>query len=259
MNKNENSWLKGWLAGIARSVGYEIVPTWRLDGFEFSNHLRDLFERLDIRCVFDVGANAGQYRDFLRTNVGYEHLIISFEPLPNLAELLTAKAATDPNWKVFPYALGNEDGTKIFNITASTQFSSFLSPDNSHIQGLEDKNIVASKATVNVHRLDTVFDDIKNKWGLENIYLKLDTQGFDLEVIKGGENSMKEILGLQSEIPMIQIYDNMPDFFTTLSTYLNKGYQITGMFPVNRDTDLRVIDFDCVMINEPVIRKQFTK
>ena len=251
--------MKDLLARIARFAGYEVVPVWRLEHFELSNHLRDLFDRLDIRCVIDVGANAGQYRDFLRTNVGYENLILSFEPLPDLVNILNEKSAADPNWKVFPYARGNENGTRTFNIAASSQFSSFLSPDNSDIQGLEDKNVVTSKTTVNIRRLDTVFDEIKKEWDVENVYLKLDTQGFDLEVIKGGENSLKEILGLQSEIPMIKIYGGMPDFSTSLDAFLNRGYQITGMFPVNRDANLRVIDFDCTMINEPVIRKLLTK
>ena len=248
-----NSWIKKIFTRTARATGYEVIPAWMLKHYELSNHLRELFNQLNIKCVLDVGANAGQYRDFLRNIVGYEYLIISFEPQPTMAEILKEKSSSDPNWKVYNYALGSEDGEKILNITASSPFSSFLTPDNSHIAELADSNVVKSEVSVTIHRLDTVIDDIKKLYGIENIYLKLDTQGFDLEVINGSENTLNNILALQSEIPIIKIYNDSPDIITSLSSLLDRGFQITGMFPVNRDTYLRVIDIDCVMINNSAI------
>lgn len=71
-----------------RQFGYELIPSWRLDSLELANHLRELFNFLDIKCVLDVGANKGQYRDFLRQHVGYKGLILSFEPISALAKNL---------------------------------------------------------------------------------------------------------------------------------------------------------------------------
>ena len=53
-------------------LGYTVIPTWRLAHFPFGEHLRRILQTFEIDCVLDVGANTGQYRDFLRDQVGYE-------------------------------------------------------------------------------------------------------------------------------------------------------------------------------------------
>ena len=52
-------------------LGYEIVPVWRMERISFAQHLARFFEHLEIECVLDVGGNKGQYRDFMRMEVGY--------------------------------------------------------------------------------------------------------------------------------------------------------------------------------------------
>jgi hypothetical protein len=47
-------------------------------------HLKQVFERFGVDCVFDVGANVGQYAELLRQRVGYRGEILSSEPNPNV-------------------------------------------------------------------------------------------------------------------------------------------------------------------------------
>src|SRR5258708_7328948 len=61
-------------------------------------HLQKLLLHLDVDCVFDVGANTGQYAAMLRREVGFQGLIISFEPIPKVARALRAVAKGDPLW-----------------------------------------------------------------------------------------------------------------------------------------------------------------
>jgi hypothetical protein len=64
------------------------VPASRITPREIAGHLKSLFKILETTCVFDVGANTGQYGDFLRAQVGYQGLIVSFEPVSKAANIL---------------------------------------------------------------------------------------------------------------------------------------------------------------------------
>ena len=81
---------------VSRSFGYDIVPLREMKERDFALHLRELLAHLDIDCVLDVGANAGQYRDFLRDKVLYDGPIISFEPVSRHVPGLFIMAATAP-------------------------------------------------------------------------------------------------------------------------------------------------------------------
>lgn len=91
-----------------------------------AKHLRELFTMLGIDCVLDVGANKGQYYEFLRDQVGFRGRVISFEPIPDLAEALRGRAAHDSNWTVCDFAVGRKDDVLPLNVTNRSGWSSFL-------------------------------------------------------------------------------------------------------------------------------------
>jgi FkbM family methyltransferase len=86
-------------------------------------HLRRVFRAFKIDCVFDVGANKGQYAEMTRRNVGYAGPIVSFEPTPEAAQALRRKASEDEHWFVEQMALDEAAGTKSFNVAADSEFS----------------------------------------------------------------------------------------------------------------------------------------
>jgi hypothetical protein len=100
---------------------------------------------------------------------------------------------------------------------------------------------------VQVKRLDSIFEEVIARHGAKNIFLKLDTQGYEIEILKGASRSLERTCGMQSEISVIPLYDAVPDYLTCIAYMRNAGFHITGIFSVNRDRQLRVIDFDCVM------------
>src|SRR5207302_2816095 len=109
---------------VSRSLGYDIVPLREMKERDFALHLRELMARLEIDCVLDVGANVGQYHDFLRNQVVYDILIVSFELVSRHVELLRERARADSNWHVEGYALGAKDGSLPIHVMASHQCSS---------------------------------------------------------------------------------------------------------------------------------------
>jgi FkbM family methyltransferase len=241
--------LKRTVSHLARRLGYQIVSSDALEDRAFALHLEQLFRQLDVQCVLDVGANSGQYRKFLRDVVGYQGLIISFEPQPLNVARLREQAKTDPQWIIQDYALGSEDARRSFNVMKLDLLSSFREPDSSAVPMLRDFNVVDYRQDVEIRRLDSVIDGLRSRHTLRNLYLKLDTQGFDLEVIRGAPATLPAVRALQTELSMQPIYKNAPPFRVMLEALTEHNFAVTGMFPVVRDQKLRVVEFDCVLIN----------
>jgi hypothetical protein len=70
--------------------------------------------------------------------------------------------------------------------------------------------------------------------------MKVDTQGHDVSVIKGAAGVLDTILGLQSELPAVEIYDGMSSMATVLSEYANWGFVPIGFYPVNTFRNLLI-------------------
>lgn len=241
--------LNSILFRLLRRTGYSVIANWRLEHLELSTHLQRIFIRKKIDCVFDVGANIGQYHDFLRNEVDYRGHIISFETITKLANHLLQRSRSDPLWHICPFALGAEAGQAVINIMASDNFSSFLEPDNSQSSEFSTANKIEKTQTVSIRRIDDVMPEIRQIFNFKNLYLKIDTQGFDLKVIKGARNSLRDMAAIQCEVSAIPIYKGMPDYSTALAALKELGFDLSGLFPVTRDEHLRVIEFDCISVN----------
>lgn len=209
-------------------------------------HVMWLLRELEVDVVLDVGANVGQYARMLRRQ-GYRGRIVSFEPLPQYAEQLRQAAAGDPAWQVVECALGDEDGeTEIHEVDGA--MSSIL-PSSEFGRGWSAKLREASTRTIRIRRLEDVLDEVTAGLGSPRPFLKLDTQGYDLEAFRGAGARMAELVGLQSEVSMVPIYEGMPRMAEQLAAYEEAGFATTGLFPVTRHRPtLRVIEFDLVMI-----------
>jgi FkbM family methyltransferase len=240
--------LRDSLVAIGARAGLTVVPTWQLDHFPITRHVQRLFAHLGVDCVLDVGANLGQYRDFLRNDVGYTGRILSFEPIPDHAKAMQARAATDPRWEVYAEALGAAPGTATFNVMAGTQFSSFLAPDASADDRFRAQNAVARSIDVPVRTVDAVMDQLRAGASPRAVYLKLDTQGFDLEVLKGASASIDQFVGLQTEASVKAIYAGAPRFTTSIETIEQLGFALSGMYPNNDGHFPELIEFDCFFV-----------
>jgi FkbM family methyltransferase len=207
--------------------------------FQEQAYLDALLRRLRIDCFIDVGANQGQFSKHLRM-MGYKGRILSFEPSPADYRHLSRLARGDSLWNTFDVALGSEDAKKDFNVITlddgSTDCSSLLTPKSQDVQ---------STIEVSVRRLDTMLETLD--LGSARIFLKVDAQGYDVEVVKGASGFLDSILGLQSEISVVPIYDDMPHFTTALEYYESLGFSLMNLFVVNRTKHQAVLEYDCLM------------
>jgi len=223
-------------------------PPFRRKRALLREHLRALFARRRIDAVLDVGANRGQYARFLRYEVGYAGRIWSFEPNPDLQPALRARAAHDGRWTVLPYALSSASGTLRLNIMARSELSSVLAPDASHTAVCADSNVVTRTAEVPARTLDSLLDGELRSLDAASTYLKLDTQGHDLEVLAGASRLLAACPALQTELSFVPLYAGMPEWRGAVDFLQRHGLELNGLFPVTRDAQLRLIEADGVFV-----------
>ncbi len=218
--------------------------------------LARLFRYLDVDCVFDVGANRGQYARTLRGPVGYRGLIVSFEPNPDEAARAREAARDDPLWHVEEVALDEADGRRELNVMAKHQFSSLKDPRHDETDLFVDMNHVVSTVDVRTETLDTAFDRWRKTHGFERPFLKMDTQGHDLTVVRSGPRAVQQLVGLQSELAIRRLYAGAPDFREAVTAYEELGFEMNAIVPNNAGHFPRLVESDCIMIRSSAIRQE---
>lgn len=206
---------------------------------------RRLLARLQPDCVLDIGANAGQFGQSLR-DLGFEGLILSFEPNPVAFRKLQAAAASDDRWQCLPHAMGAKVGTMPFHVMEHDVFSSFLQPAAG--ADFSNLNVIAETIDATVSTLDSCFADLQAQYRFVNPFLKMDTQGFDLQVVRGGANVLNRFCALLSEVSVRPLYDGSPDITESISVFRAAGFDLTALFSVHPNMLLKVIEFNCYCV-----------
>jgi FkbM family methyltransferase len=236
------------LEKAGRRLAAHLTPPWRGKDRPLAALLRSLFARRRIDCVIDVGANRGQYYRFLRYQVGFRGPVASFEPIPELAADLADRARFESNWYVFPCALGAAPGSLRLNVMVRHSFSSVLAPDHSRTDTFATKNVVDRVIEVPVCTLDDAWADLRMARSVARPYLKLDTQGHDLEVLAGARAALADVHALQTELSFQPLYVGIPDWRRSIDTVAAAGFEVASLFPVTRDAEQRLIEADCVFV-----------
>ncbi|WP_327430211.1 FkbM family methyltransferase [Streptomyces sp. NBC_01236] len=214
-------------------------------------HVAALLERCEVNCVFDVGANSGQYGRQLR-RLGYRGRIVSFEPTAEAFGKLQKAAEGDPEWWVHRIGLGREDATQSINVGWNTM-NSLLQPSD---YGKDRYKRFAKSRTedIEIRRLDGMMDKALAGITDPRPYLKMDTQGYDLEVFAGAGERVAAFVGMQSEVATLRLYEGSPRMAESIAVYEGSGFEITGMYPVSREPATgRVVEFDCVMVRADAV------
>ena len=196
--------------------------------------LRHLFSKYDFGLVLDIGANQGQYYHQIRNGLGYKGWIVSVEPNPMDFEVLKKTAVNDPKFIGINQACGSSVGTVTLHVMADTKLSSLYVANDQ----FKDRFFSDVSDTREIEVEMTTVEGILNSLQIEfmgDIFLKTDTQGHDLEVLKGMGSYAEWIQALQCEQSVIPIYDGVNDFIS-LNTYLNlHHFQLFSSTPVLRD------------------------
>jgi FkbM family methyltransferase len=232
------------LRGVCHLLGYELIKARKSPSLR--SHLKNIFDRYRIDVVLDVGANLGQFATMIR-KAGYRGRIYSFEPVTASFERLLAAARGDDQWHVFKLGLGDQQARLDINLSRSSDLNSLLAASD-YGKTRYPKIEANARETIEIDTLDHFMasNDIP---GNARIFLKMDTQGYDLKVFDGARNSLGRVSALLSELSLIPIYENAPHWLDALACYERGGFRVSGLYPVSRNSDLSVIEVDCVLVS----------
>ena len=196
--------LKYRLRGMLRNCAHRF-------GLNVSRHVplsRALISN-GINIVFDIGANQGQFGAELRQH-GYRGRIVSFEPMTAAYTQLMHRSRKDKLWEVHERcAVGAEERIISINVSKNSGSSSILPIIAEHTVAAPD-SVYVGKESVNQIRFDQVFADYLRPD--DRFFMKIDTQGYEKEVMLGAQEALKRVAGLQVEISFFELYENQPSY-----------------------------------------------
>jgi FkbM family methyltransferase len=155
-----------------------------------------------VSSVLDVGANTGQFALQLRA-LGYMGRIVSFEPLHDAFRELTSNAAPDPLWECHNVGLADTNRVAVINVSENS-YSSSLLPVSPVSLVIEPSIGYVRTEAITLRRLDDMFDQVCRP--TDTVYLKIDTQGYELPVINGALASLRRIKLVQLETSFYPVY-----------------------------------------------------
>jgi FkbM family methyltransferase len=231
---------------LIKQVGFEI-RRYSLNTSEIAR-LKHLLDYHNIDLVFDVGANVGQYATFVR-EIGYSGRIISFEPLSSAYSQLQILSSKDQLWEIAPRtAIGNEESEITINIAANSQSSSVLPMLNTHLIGAPESAYCGSEI-VPLRKLDTIGQNYISS-DTHAIFLKIDVQGFEKQVLEGGTQILPLVKGIQIELSLVPLYQGQLLFKQMLEIMEKLGYELHLIIPGFTDqTTGRLLQMDGIFFS----------
>jgi hypothetical protein len=107
---------------------------------------------------------------------------------------------------------------------------------------------------VRTDTLSRVYTRLKSELGFKRPFLKLDTQGFDVEIVKSGRDIIQDFVGLQSELSIRPIYEHSVDFREAISFYQELGFEMSALVPNNAGCFPLLVEMDCIMVRSDLLR-----
>jgi FkbM family methyltransferase len=204
-------------------IGNNIFFSAKVSGENY--FLREICKEKPNLCI-DVGANIGKYSKFILMNS--KSKIIAFEPSKMCFKELNRLKKKFPNKiNIFYFGLGNNNKNLNLYYDKKNSLWSNYNPQVQNIYYLKNTNLIEKSK---IKKLDKVYNDNKKKFNLDITLLKIDTEGYEYDVLLGARNFIKN-----KKPKYIQIEYNWHHLFKNISLYkiskLLNNYDVYKILP----------------------------
>ena len=186
---------------------------------------RDVLRALTVDGILDVGANRGQFTLACRFALpGIP--VVAFEPIPAEAETFRKVHGVRSGVILIESALGETKGTATLHLSKSADSSSLLPIGKKQVELFQNTAEVGT-ITVPVHRLD----DFGECWTRRSQQLlKLDVQGYELNVLRGAIETLKSCAYVYAECSEVALYDGQALRSEVEAFLRGHGFKIQGRY-----------------------------
>jgi len=175
---------------------------------EYNLIAKEFFEK-EIECILDVGANIGYQSSFYNKFFGNKIQIHSFEPHPIIYYFLEKNLSSFDNIKLYNFALGNENK------------EDYMSIPNYEIHRLSNLGVMSIgqhsnnfKTKILIKKLDLLPISFQQ---FKAIYIKIDVEGYEENVLKGMSNFLNSNLHLYLKIEINKNFNNVAKINSTIN------------------------------------------
>lgn len=223
---------KAWFAATHRSVWAAA----RRGVFPAIEHTR-LLSLLQPGTVIDVGAHTGQFA-LAVTSVCPGATLVSFEPQPDAA--LVYRSVVPRPAELMQLALGAADATVSMHVSRASDSSSLLRPSGAQLQHFPGTEEV-STIEVPVRTLD---DSLAGRQFPGPVLLKIDVQGTEGDVLRGGRAFLALVTWVYVELSMVELYESQELAPAIIELLRAHGFLLSGVHNVQVSSSGQALQAD---------------
>lgn len=221
------TYLRGARAGVAAAI----------------EHTHAL-QNLRVRTVLDVGCNRGQFSLTCR-RLFPDAIIVAFDPLPSACGKYNDLFGSDDRAECIETALGSETSQLLLNVTHKDDSSSLLTIGRSQSENFGTR--VAGQRLVSTSTLES---HLAKRELQPPILLKIDVQGWELEVLKGAPSAMKGIDLVYCEMSALELYEGQALADELIGWMREHAFVLLGMYNPRVSRKGAVLQFDALFARQ---------
>jgi FkbM family methyltransferase len=172
------------------------------------------------KSVVDVGANVGQFA-VACAKIFPGITVHSFEPLPNCLKQLKRNVLRLGGVLVYPVALGAECGEVTMHVNSHSHSSSILALGERHRRAFPDAREIDDIKV----RMSTLDVEMKSLSLEGPVLLKLDVQGYELQVLEGAVETLRTVDYVLLEASLRPLYEGERTFMDVARTMQDRGFE----------------------------------
>jgi len=215
------------LATIVRNPGL-MKPFVFLGVVAAVEHLKVL-EHIRAKTIVDVGANRGQFA--LAASLVNPETVFSFEPLPLPAGVYRKIFKGKANFRVFQAAISCDFGVKQMNVSGRDDSSSLLT-----ISALQDQLFPGTRKSGTLEIKAAPLNEFLNTKDISHpALLKIDVQGYELQVLEGSESLLPYFSFIYIECSFLELYEEQSLAADIVKKMQVEGFDLVGIYNVSYD------------------------